>query len=168
MKPIQLELFKFDKAGEKTGWTYIVISEKLSKQLNPGVKKSYRVKGFIDAVEIKQMALIPMGDGSFILPIKADLRKKLKKVKGHKVRIDFELDNSVIEYDAEFIDCLSDSIVAEKYFNSLTPSHRLYFSKWVASANTIDTKSKRITSALLALENKMGFPEMLRSLKVKI
>ena len=36
---------KFGKQGEKTGWTYIVVPEKISKKLNPGVKKSYRVKG---------------------------------------------------------------------------------------------------------------------------
>jgi len=34
----------------------------------PNNKKSFKVKGTLDSHTIKQTALIPMGDGSFILP----------------------------------------------------------------------------------------------------
>ena len=58
---------KFGRQGEKTGWTYIEIPGELSELLNPGVKKSYRVKGKLDKYPIKAVALLPMGDGSFIM-----------------------------------------------------------------------------------------------------
>ena len=34
-------LLKFDKQGEKTGWTYIVIPADIAQQINPGIKKSF-------------------------------------------------------------------------------------------------------------------------------
>jgi Domain of unknown function (DUF1905) len=36
---------QFAQQGEKTGWTYIVVPAAIAGKLNPGVKKSYRVKG---------------------------------------------------------------------------------------------------------------------------
>ena len=52
-------ILKFSKQGEKTGWTYIVVPDKIAKKLNPGVKKSYRVKGKLDDYKIEKTALIP-------------------------------------------------------------------------------------------------------------
>ena len=39
---------KFDKQGEKTGWTYIDIPEATAQQLMPGNKKAFRIKGNMD------------------------------------------------------------------------------------------------------------------------
>ena len=68
---------KFDAQGEKTGWTYITIPAVIAKKINPGVKKSYRVKGKLDEFEIDKVALIPMGEGDFIMAINAVMRKYL-------------------------------------------------------------------------------------------
>ena len=57
---------KFGKQGEKTGWMYIVVPSKVANKLNPGVKKSYRVKGKLDEHAIEKVSLIPMGEGDFI------------------------------------------------------------------------------------------------------
>ena len=70
---------KFDNQGEKTGWRYIEIPPVLAQQLFPGNKKSFRVKGLLDGHVIKGVALLPMGDGDFILPINATMRKGTKK-----------------------------------------------------------------------------------------
>lgn len=37
-------IHKFDKQGEKTGWTYFEIPADLAQKLKPGNKKSFRVK----------------------------------------------------------------------------------------------------------------------------
>ena len=42
-------------------------------------KKSFRVKGLLDKHTIKQVAVMPMGDGTFILPLNADIRKATGK-----------------------------------------------------------------------------------------
>ena len=39
---------KFDKQGEKTGWTYIEVPAELANKLQPGNKKGFRVKGRLD------------------------------------------------------------------------------------------------------------------------
>ena len=70
---------KFQKKGEKTGWSYIEIDAPKARKLNPGSKVSFRVKGRLDAFEFEGMALLPMGKGDFILPLKADVRKKIQK-----------------------------------------------------------------------------------------
>ena len=50
-------ILKFDKQGEKTGWTYIEIPAILAEQLLPGSKKSFRVKGKLDEHTIQQVRL---------------------------------------------------------------------------------------------------------------
>lgn len=158
---------KFDKMGEKTGWTYVFIPFDVAEKINPKVKKSYRVKGKIDSIPIKQMALIPMGNGDFIIPLKADLRKKIKKQKGEKVKLVLELDASEFKISSDFLECLKDDKSAEKFFKALTPGHQKYYSKWIDEAKTIETKSKRIAQALEGFKMKMGFPEMLRHFKAQ-
>jgi hypothetical protein len=87
---------KFGQQGEKTGWTYIVVPEKISKKINPGVKKSYRVKGKLDAYKIEKVALVPMGGGDFILAINAAIRKATGKRFGATLKVQLELDDSPI------------------------------------------------------------------------
>ncbi len=167
MVNLNVVIEKFGQKGEKTGWTYVFIPFDVAEKLNKGVKKSFRVKGKIDTVAIKQMALIPMGDGDFIIPLKADLRKKLKKQKGEKVKLSIELDASDFKHDNDFMDCLKDDKQAEKFFKTLSGSHQRYYTKWIESAKTIDTKSKRIAQAMEGFKMKMGFPEMLRHFKAQ-
>ena len=78
---------QFDKQGEKTGWTYIPVSAKQADKINPGIKTSFRVKGLLDNYGIEKVALLPMGDGSFIMPLNASMRKGIKKQKGAKVQV---------------------------------------------------------------------------------
>ncbi len=158
---------KFNKMGEKTGWTYVFIPFDIAEKINPKVKKSYRVKGKIDLLPIKQMALIPMGNGDFIIPLKADLRKKIKKQKGEKVKLSLQLDTSEFKINSDFLDCLKDDKAAEKFFKALPGSHQKYYSKWIEEAKTIETKSKRIAQAMEGFTMKMGFPEMLRHFKAQ-
>jgi hypothetical protein len=87
-------ILKFGKQGEKTGWTYILVPAKVAKKLNPGIKKSYRVKGKLDDHKIEKTALIPMGEGDFIIPINAAIRKGIGKRKGATVKLQLEIDQS--------------------------------------------------------------------------
>lgn len=155
-------ILKFDKQGEKTGWTYIVIPATVAKKLNPGVKRSYRVKGKLDEHKIEKTALIPMGDGDFIIPINAAIRKGLGKRKGATVKVQLEIDHSPILPPGELIECLKDEPEAYNYFNSLPQSHRNYFTKWIGSAKTEPTKIKRIAMVIKTMVRKMDFGAMLR------
>jgi hypothetical protein len=156
---------RFAKKGEKTGWSYIEISEAQAAKLNPGCKKSFRVRGKLDEFKIEKTALLPMGDGNFILAFNATMRKGTGKEAGDTVKVQFEVDERPITLSADFIACLKDDARAYTHFKSLPKGHQNYFSKWIDSAKTIQTKTKRITMALIALSAQQGFPEMIRANK---
>lgn len=158
-------IHKFDKKGEKTGWNYIEISASQAKKLKPDTKTSFRVKGKLDQFTIKQIALIPMGNGKFIIPFNATMRKGTGKKHGDSVKVSLELDESKFVMNDDFIACLNDDPQANTFFKTLTAGHQRYFSKWIDSAKTSSTKTKRIVMAVNALARNMGFPEMLREEK---
>jgi hypothetical protein len=158
---------KFDKQGEKTGWTYIQILSKEAEVMNPGVKTSYRVKGKLDDYAIEKIAIMPMGDGNFIMPLNATIRKNIRKGKGDTVQVKLEWDKEPLAPDADFLECLQDDPEALRHFQSLAKGHKNYFSKWIESAKTAPTKAKRIAMAVTALSKGLGFPEMLRAQKAE-
>jgi Domain of unknown function (DUF1905)/Bacteriocin-protection, YdeI or OmpD-Associated len=155
-------ILKFDSQGEKTGWTYITIPAKIAKQLNPGIKKSYRVKGKLDDFEIEKTALIPMGEGDFIMAINAAMRKGVRKQKGATLKVVLEVDSSPILPPSELMECMADEPEALEYYNSLPQGHRNYFTKWIDSAKTDTTKAKRIALVIKTMLRKMDFGAMLR------
>ncbi len=154
---------KFEKQGEKTGWSYIEIPEEFASKIKPGCKKSFRVKGSLDNFKIERTSLLPMGGGNFIIPINATIRKALGKRKGAIVKVSLAEDTRKVEISKPFLVCLADEPVALKFFHSLPGSHRNYFSKWIESAKTEETKANRIARAVTALSRKQGYPEMLRA-----
>lgn len=156
---------KFGSQGEKTGWTYIDIPSTIIEKIKPGVKTSFRVKGKLDEHTIKGIALLPMGGGDFIMALNAELRKKIGKKSGYELEVYLSEDKSDFIFNKDFIACLRDEPKALTYFHSLTGSHQKYFSKWIDSAKTIDTKAKRIVMAVKALSQKMDYSEMIRANK---
>lgn len=158
-------ILQFDKKGEKTGWSYIEITAAQSNKLKPGYKVSYRVKGKIDSYTFEKVALLPMGDGSFILPINGTIRKAIKKHQGHIVKVELELDKRPPTLSPDLMKCLKEDPLAKAYFTSLPKSHQNYFSNWIESAKTIQTKTKRIVMAMEAFAKKQDFGEMIRSNK---
>jgi len=155
-------ILKFEKQGEKTGWTYILIPAKIAGKLNPGVKKSYRVKGKLDDYKIEKIALVPMGEGDFIMSINAAMRKGIGKSKGATLKVQIEVDNAKILPPAELLECLQDEPEALKHFNSLPQGYRNYFTKWIETAKTEPTKVKRIALVVKTMVRKMDFGAMLR------
>lgn len=161
-------LKKFNEKGEKTGWIYIEIPGDLAEVLNPGVKTSFRVKGKIDNYAIRQIALLPMGDGSFILPTNSEIRKAIRKQDGASVKIELEIDDSPVLLSEDLMQCLTDAPEAQAFFNTLPKGHQNYFSKWIESAKTTETRVKRITQAVQALSMEMGYSEMVHYFRRKV
>lgn len=154
---------KFGDQGEKTGWTYIEISAAIAEKLKPDNKKSFRVKIKLDDHFFESLALIPMGEGNFILALNEAIRKKIRKQKGAPLKVSIEVDNSPVKLNAELMECLSDEPEGLSFFNSLTPGHRNYFSKWIDSAKTDATKTKRIAQTINALSNHLDYGQMIRA-----
>lgn len=156
-------LKQFGEQGEKTGWTYFEIPADLAEKLKPGNKKSFRVKGKLDSYKITGISLLPMGGGAFIMAVNAAMRKEIGKKKGAMIKVKLEEDKKEFQFNKDFMECMADEPGAIEFFKTLPGSHQRYFSKWIDSAKTVETKAKRIAWAVTALSNKQRYNEMLRS-----
>lgn len=156
-------LLKFDKKGEKTGWTYIEVPASKSAKIKPGQKVSFRVKGTFDSYAFEKVAMLPMGEGDFIIPINGTMRKALGKKQGDKIKVSLEADEQKLKLSHDLMACLKDEPEALAFFKTLPGSHQRYFSKWVEGAKTAQTKTRRIVTCVTAFSRKMSYGEMLRS-----
>ena len=154
---------QFQEMGEKTGWTYIHIPSALAEQLLPGNKKGFRVKGKLDEHPIKGIALLPMGDGNFILTLNAAIRKAIRKMKGDSLTLQLELDKTKVLPPADLLECLADEPRAIEYFKSLPMSHQNYFGNWIKSAKTDTTRANRIARVVDAMLKKWDYGQMIRA-----
>jgi len=158
-------ILKFNSQGEKTGWSYIEIPSALAKKLYPNNKKSFRVKGKLDEHSIKGVSLLPMGEGAFIMALNGAMRKAVGKQKGASLQVQLEIDKIPYQLNKALMECLADEPAALSHFKSLPRSHQNYYSKWIDSAKTTTTKTKRIAMAVNAMLKKMDFGQMLRAAK---
>ena len=156
---------KFKQKGEKTSWTHIIISEEDAQKIKPKNKKSFRVKGFINDVEVAGIALMPMGGGEFVFPLNAEIRKKTKVQEGDEVLLRLEEDvHFKIEMPEDLQEILEMENVLEN-FMSLSTSHRNYFIKYIDSAKTTATRVKRLEMTLNAMIKGWDYGQMIRNSK---
>ena len=153
---------RFEQMGEKTGWTYVEISADIAQQLNPEIKRSFRVKGMLDRIPVNGLALLPRGGGSFILPLNASWREKLKKMDGSMLQLHLEEDQDFkIDTPEDLRICLQEEGVLHS-FNKLPKSHRNYFINWITSAKMIETRTKRMGMTINAMLMGFSYAEMIR------
>lgn len=155
---------RIKKFSEK-GWAFIVISKKQANQLKPDTRVSFRVKGKLDKHLIAKTALFPMGDGTFVLPINAIMRKATGKKEGDSLTVTLEVDESKFTLSRDLMKCLNDDPEAKKFFKSLGGSHQRYYSKWIDDAKTPQTKTKRLVITMIALDKKLNYSQMLQQYK---
>ncbi|MEP6597256.1 MAG: YdeI/OmpD-associated family protein [Ginsengibacter sp.] len=158
-------LLKFQEQGEKTGWTYIEVPAEIAQQLKPNNKKSFRVKGCLDDYYFEGKALLPMGEGNFIMALKIEVRKAIGKRQGAVITVKMKADDKPVVLNTDLIKCLADEPKALSFFNSLTPGHQKYFSNWIDSAKTESTKSTRIAQTITAMILNEDFGRMVRRIK---
>lgn len=154
---------KFGQNGDKTGWIFVRIPAQVAEKIKKGRKTSFRVKGCLDSLEIAAVALLPAGEGDFLLPLNAGMRKQIRKSPGEKLSLSLEEDKEGYQMNALLLDCLADEPSAQRYLNSLTPSHQRYFSKWVDDAKTDTTQAKRIALIINALNKGWTYVDMIRA-----
>ena len=154
---------QFGIKGEKTNWTYIFIPFDVAEQIKPNIKVSFRVKGMLDNLPISGKALIPYGEGNFILVLNKPLIKSLKKGLNDKVLLVLEEDKDFkVEMPEDLEMCLDDVENGTDNFYKLSPSHRKYFINWINEAKTETTRIKRLTQTVKAMELNMGYGELIR------
>lgn len=159
-------ILQFGEMGEKTGWRYIEVSAEVAQELLPGNKKSFRVKGKVDNYPISGFALMPMGDGKFIMPLKLAIRKAIHKEAGAMVTIMLEVDvDFKVEMPPDLQACFDFDPEAQEQFNSMPMSHRNYFIKWITDAKTDETRAKRIVNTVNAMLRKWSYNVMIKEMR---
>ncbi len=130
----------------KGGWTYAEIPHALAVE-----KSSFgwvRVKGKIDNLEINGYNLAPMKGGKLFLPVKAEVRKEIKKQAGDYIKVILFKDDSIFEIPAELLDCLKIEERALSLFEKLSESRKKEYVKWIYSAKLDETKADRINKMI--------------------
>lgn len=146
MKALVDKEYLLEKYPGKGGWTFARINEiKQDKHAHFGWVK---VRGTIDGFEIRKYHLMPMGDGNLFLPVKAEIRKKIKKEAGDFVRVILYPDNEPLEIPEEMLMCLEDEPKAFKFFKSLTESEQKFYIQWIYSAKKEETKVDRLAKSI--------------------
>lgn len=161
---LKAEIERFETNGEKTGWSYIFIPNAIADLIKPGERRSIRVKGTIDRVEISGIGLLPMGEGDFIMVLNKPLRKQLGKEAGAKVELNLSFDADFkIEMPDDLEICLADEEILLKQFLSMAKSHQNYFINWLNTAKTEVTRTKRLVMIVKAMAEKYDFGQMIRA-----
>ncbi len=161
-------IYVIQKIPGKGGWSYVVLKGMKDKYLSLKKKEKkpanrtgketkgfswVRVSGKVDSYELIKYNLFPMKTGDLFLPIKADMRKAIKKKEGDTVRVVLYLDETPLVIPQEFLDCLKEEPKALKTFKSLSESEQKHYLDWIYSAKKEETKIERMANAINKLVN---------------
>lgn len=146
------------------GWMYIDIPQAVAHRLKPDYKQVYRVRGEIDGHLFSGLALLPKGEGDYLLPINGPMRKVLKKGVGEVLVLRLEEHKDfTIELPQDLEVCLldgEDDLLGR--FMALPKSHRNYFINHINDAKTEPTRTKRLTMTVEAMARALDFGAMIR------
>jgi bifunctional DNA-binding transcriptional regulator/antitoxin component of YhaV-PrlF toxin-antitoxin module len=133
-------------------WTYATIP--FSAEETWGEKGRMRVKGTINGQEITA-ALMPHGNGLHFIILTKEIRDKAGIKEGDSIKCVLEKDRDApAEVPAGLQNALVKNSEAESYFNSLPPSHKKEYIKWIEEAKKDETKKNRIAKTIEMLSKK--------------
>jgi hypothetical protein len=144
--PLVDKEYTLQKFPGKGGWTFAEIPEIAQDKHAPF--GWVRVKGKIDTYEFEKYHLMPMGSGRLFLPVKAEVRKRIKKQAGDVVTITLYPDNAGVEVSHELKECLKSEPKAYAAFLELNENKQQEFIDWIYSAKDEETKVERIVQTI--------------------
>lgn len=145
-KPLVQKEYRLQKFPGKGGWTFAEIPE-ISKDKNSPFGW-IKVKGKIDDYEFDKYSLMPMGNGRLFLPVKSEIRKKIKKEAGDTVTIILYTDNSRLEVPEDLEECLKLEPKSYSNFLKFKESEQEEFINWIYSAKREETRVERIVKTI--------------------
>src|SRR5688572_9803430 len=95
------------------GWVYALIDN--AKKVK-GKYPKLKVKGSVDGFLISNCILATYGKEGYVLPIRSEIRKQIKKEEGDTVKIVLYNDKTDLEILPEFDICLQDEPTARQFF----------------------------------------------------
>jgi hypothetical protein len=146
MQPLIDGHYLLERFEGKGGWTYVAVP-----LVDTGSKMPFgmvRLSGSVDGYDLYKIHVMPMGDGRLMLPVKAGIRKAIKKNAGDKVHVLLFADETPLEIPGELLLYLSDDPQAEKAFLSLTEGQQKMYIDWIYAARREETKINRIAQMM--------------------
>ena len=142
----------------KGGWTYAEVPE-----IQPAAHTPFgwvAVTGSVDNYDLEHTKLMPMGNGQLFLPVKAAIRKKIKKEAGDYVQLKLfriETPETVTE---ELLECFqNEAPQLYETFLKFTDAEQKAYLNWIYTAKSEDLKVERITRMMERLESGLRFFE---------
>lgn len=140
--------YLLERIPGKGGWTYARIDIPREEGTPFGM---VRVRGSIEGYELDSCSIMPMGDGGLFLPVRAEIRKAIKKEEGDYVHITLYKDDEPYKIPAELQTRLEDEEVY-KLFLKHKPWERRMCAKWIFSAKRPETVNERIIKTIYRLK----------------
>jgi len=134
------------KMPGKGGWTFAAIPE--IAQDKHAWFGWVKVRGTIDSFEISNYHLMPLGNGTLFLPVKAQIRKAIGKTEGDTVHIILYSQDLPPVSENDFYTCLNDEPLALEHFNKLIPTEQKKIIDWIFSVKNDDTRVERIGQSI--------------------
>jgi hypothetical protein len=145
-RPLVDKILTIEKYPGKGGWSYVMIDDiPQDKKTKFG---SVRVKGTIDEYEIHQYNLMPAGNGRLFLPIKTEIRKKIKKEAGDTIHVILYSDATPVVLTEELKECFDFYPEAYENYIKLTDSEKKQYLDWIYEAKQDETKVRRIAQMM--------------------
>jgi hypothetical protein len=119
----------------KGGWTFVL----LSGIVIDSKKKSSlwtSVEGSIDNYKFESLSLAKTSDGMYFFPVKAEIRKQIKKQAGDYVQLVLFEDTTIFKIPEELIDCFTIENDALLKFLHLKENHQKEFVHWILCRKT--------------------------------
>lgn len=143
--------YLLEKYPGKGGWTYIALP-----QIKPAKDTPFgwvKVSGSIDDYSLKQISLMSMGERKLFLPVKASIRKQIKKEAGDFVELLLFEDNAPIEFPKEILDCfdLEPTELLQRFKGFALWEQKAYLN-WIYDAKKKETKAKRIAEMMRRIQ----------------
>jgi hypothetical protein len=145
-KPLFNKKLLIQKYPGKGGWCYVVV-----KGIPASKKRKFgfvRVSGTVDGFAVEKYNIMPMKTGDFFFPIKAGIRKAVKKKEGDTVHIILYEDNAPLTVPQELLNCLKEDAKALRTFKGLSDAEQKQYLDWIYSSKREETKIERIAAAI--------------------
>lgn len=144
-----------DDEHAKMGGYWINYPHDASEQF--GVKGRIPVKATFDGIPYAG-SLCKMGEGPHMLLIRKEIRLKLKKAAGDKVKITIRLDagERTVDVPSELTEALKTAGLADKYA-AMSFTCRKEYAAWIAGAKKPETRARRLEKAVAMIKQGKKF-----------
>jgi len=121
--------------------------------------KRVKVKAFFDGYEYRGL-IVNMGTGSHILGLTKEVRNSIGKSFGEIVQVAVEVDTEerIIESPPELNNFFKSHPQEKDFFDSLSYTNRKEYANWIKEAKKVETKERRINSAINKLKQRRKNP----------